>query len=163
MYTILVILIFKVEGNDFISFWQNKLWKMRNVLCQMSGIVTQKCYCMAGKLLFLFPTTLDKLRTSSQVFSNKFIAIWLTKILTCTVSSQYLTSNIILKNYPFFLTTKNTKFNPCCHTDILVQATDTLESQFWGICFFSWYSTHTHTQNYKKCQTSALQQSMTVS
>ena len=76
---------FKVEDNDFISFWENELWKMRSVLCLMSGIATQKCCCMAGKFLLLFPTTLDRLRMSSQVFSNKFIAVWLTKILTCTV------------------------------------------------------------------------------
>ena len=48
---------------------------MRSVLCWMSGIVTQKCYCMARKLLFLFPATLDRLRMASQVFSNKFIAV----------------------------------------------------------------------------------------
>ena len=77
---------FKVEDNDFISFWENKLWKMRSVLCRMSGIATQKYYCMTGRLLFLFPATLDRLRMSSQVFSNTFIAVWLlTKILTCTV------------------------------------------------------------------------------
>ena len=98
-----------MEDNDFISFWENELWKMRSVLCRMSGIATQKRYCMAGKLLFLFPATLDRLRMASQVFSNKFIAVWLlTKILTCTVYNK--------KKNLFFLTTKSTKFHPFCHS-----------------------------------------------
>ena len=81
MYTILVIITSKWKITTLLVFE-----KMSFVWCRMSGIATQKCYCMAGKLLFLFPTTLDRLRMSSQVLSNKFIADWLlTKILTCTV------------------------------------------------------------------------------
>ena len=136
-----------MEDNDFISFWENELWKMRSVLCRMSGIATQKCYCMAGKLLFLFPATLDRLRMSSQVFSNKFIAVWLlTKILTCTVCRNTWHPTFFFFFF-YFLTTKSTKFHPFCYSDILVQVTDNLESQFWGICFFSWHSTKRTTKS----------------
>ena len=87
---------------------------------------------------FLFPTTLDRLRMSSQVFSNKFIAVCLlTKILACSLS-QYLTSNII-KFFTFSFWRQKTK--SFIHSAIQVQVTNTLESQFWGLCFFSWHNT----------------------
>ena len=129
-----------MEDNDFISFWENELWKMRCVLCWMSGIVTQKCYCMAVKLLFLFPATLDRLRMSSQVFSNKFIAVCLlTKILACTICRNTWFYRTKLKFSSFL--SDNKKMKSFIHSDILVQVTDTLESQFWELCFFSWHST----------------------
>ena len=54
-----------------------------------------------GKFLFLFPATLDRLRMSSEVFSNKFIAVWLlTKILTCTVCRNTWPTDII-NNFTF--------------------------------------------------------------
>ena len=127
-----------MEDNDFISFWENELWKMRSVLCRMSGIETQKRYCMAGKLLFLFPATLDRLRMSSQVFSNKFIAVWLlTKILTCTVCRNTWHPTW-LKKIPFLSDNKKHKISSILPFRHRVQITDALESQLWGICFFSW-------------------------
>ena len=59
--------------------------------------------------------------------------------------SQYLTSDII-KFFTFSFWQQKTKFHPFCHSDILAQVTDTLESQFWGICFFSWHSTQKTTK-----------------
>ena len=63
-----------MEDNDY-SFLRKRA--LKDEKCIMSDVrdCDTKCYCMAGKLLFSFPATLDRLRMSSQVFSNKFIAV----------------------------------------------------------------------------------------
>ena len=141
MYTILVIITSKWKIMTLLVFEKTSFerWEVYYVGCQ--GLRHKSATVWLVNYNFLFPTTLDRLRMSSQVFSNKFIAVWLlTKILTCTVCRNTWHPTYFFYFF-YFLTTKSTKFHPFCHSDILVQVTDTLESQFWGICFFSWHST----------------------
>ena len=59
-------------------------WEVYYVGCQ--GLWHKNATVWLVNYYFLFPATLDRLRMSSEVFSNKFIAVWLlTKILACSV------------------------------------------------------------------------------
>ena len=106
-------------------------------------IVSDVRDCDTKVLLIIFiPSHFRQIKdVLTSIFKYIYCSLTSYKNIDVHCLSQYLTSDIIKKNYLFFLTTKSTKFHPCCHSDILVQVTDTLESQFWGICFFSWHST----------------------
>ena len=114
MYTILVIITSKWKITTLLVFEKISFerWEVYYVRCQ--GLRHKS----AGIFFFIFPTTLDRLR------------------MYCL--SQYLTSDIIkLLTFSFW----QQKAQSFIHSAIQVQVTDTLESQFWGICFFSWHST----------------------
>ena len=158
MYTILVIITSKWKITTLLVFEKIsfKRWEVYYVGCQ--GL-QHKSATVWLVIFFYIPNHFRQIKdVLTSIFKYIYCSLTSYKNIDIYCLLQYLTSDI---NFlPFLSDNKKHKVSSILLFRHLVQVTDTLESQFWGIRFFSW---HSNQKTYKKCRTSALQQSMTMS